>query len=332
MNPLHVISLCAACASVAFAEHEVNLEAFTSKGQMMYSDTSRGFAKAKGPAVVRFKGKYFMYYTVKQNREVRGLRIGIAMSEDLLIWKRWGELKPEHDYENPGFGAPGAIAINGRLHLFDQSSGKGPKDAICHAWSDDGYTFTRNSTNPIFRPIGDWTVGRAIDADVIEHDGKLLLYFATRDPQMKIQMQGVAAAPVDSDFGRDQWKQLNPNGPIMKPELPWETRCIEAAALCKHGGKLYMFYAGGYNNEPQQIGCAVSEDGVKWKRLFDKPLIPNGAEGEWNSSESGHPYAFTDEDETTYLFYQGNNNRGKSYYLTKARIGWKEGVPFVHKR
>lgn len=47
MNPLHVISLCAACASVAFAEQEVNLEAFTSKGQMMYSDTSRGFAKAQ---------------------------------------------------------------------------------------------------------------------------------------------------------------------------------------------------------------------------------------------------------------------------------------------
>lgn len=85
MNPLHVISLCAACASVAFAEQEVNLEAFTSKGQMMYSDTSRGFAKAKNPAVVRFKGNYFMYYTVKQNREVRGLRIGIAASDDLLI-------------------------------------------------------------------------------------------------------------------------------------------------------------------------------------------------------------------------------------------------------
>lgn len=64
MNPLYMIPLCAACASVVFAEQEVNLEAFTSKGQMMFSDTSRGFSKAKHPAVVRFDDTHFMYYTV----------------------------------------------------------------------------------------------------------------------------------------------------------------------------------------------------------------------------------------------------------------------------
>ena len=64
MNPLYMIPLCAACASVVFAEQEVNLEAFTSKGQMMFSDTSRGFSKAKDPAVVRFNDTHFMYYTV----------------------------------------------------------------------------------------------------------------------------------------------------------------------------------------------------------------------------------------------------------------------------
>ncbi len=64
MNPLYMIPLCAACASVVFAEQEVNLEAFTSKGQMMFSDTSRGFSKAKDPAVVHFNDTHFMYYTV----------------------------------------------------------------------------------------------------------------------------------------------------------------------------------------------------------------------------------------------------------------------------
>lgn len=313
------------------AEDYVNVREFVAQGQMMYSDTSRGFSKAKDPAVVRFKGRYFLYYTVKQNKVVTGLRIGVATSEDLLVWKKWGELEAEHEYEKRGFGAPGAVVLDGKVHLFYQSSGTGRRDAICHAWSEDGYRFTRNPSNPVFRPTGAWTAGRAIDADVIEHDGRLLLYYSTRDPDMKIQMQGVASAPIDSDFGRDRWTQLNPDGPILRPELPWEKDCIEAAALCRHGDQLYMFYAGRYNNDPQQIGCAISSDGVEWKRLSDTPLLPNGKEGEWNSSESGHPYAFTDDDRVTYLFYQGNNDHGASWYLSKARIGWRDGVPFVEE-
>ena len=66
--------------------------------------------------------------------------------------------------------------------------GNGTDDAICHAWSNDGLHFERNPTNPIFHPTGDWNLGRAIDSDVIEHEGKLFLYCATRDPSGKIQM------------------------------------------------------------------------------------------------------------------------------------------------
>lgn len=36
------------------------------------------------------------------------------------------------------------------------------------------------------------------------------------------------------------------------------------AKRIRRDGKLYMFYAGGYNNEPQQVGVAVSTDGVTW--------------------------------------------------------------------
>ena len=311
------------------SEDYVNVWENVSKGQMMFSDTSRGFTKAKDPAVVKFRENYFLYYTVKQNAEINGLRIGIATSDDLLVWKKRKELKPQFAYEQRGFGAPGAIVIKNKVHLFYQSSGNGRKDAICHAWSTDGFSFTRNTTNPIFRPKGDWTSGRAIDADVIEHNGNLMLYYATRDPEMITQMQGVASAPLDSEFQRDSWVQLNLNGPILKPELPWEKKCIEAAALCKHRGKLYMFYAGGYNNQPQQIGCAISSDGVNWRRLFDEPFIPNGKNGEWNSSESGHPYAFMDQDGMTHLFYQGNNDKGESYYLSKITIKWDNGIPLA---
>ena len=223
--------------------------------------------------------------------------------------------------------APAAIVLDQKVHLFYQTYGNGRNDAICHAVSDDGIHFVRNPTNPIFRPTGEWNCGRAIDADVIEHEGTLFLYCATRDPSYRIQMLVVASALTDSDFGRDSWTQMC-DAPILKPELPWEKNCIEAPSVCKHAGRFYMFYAGAYNNEPQQIGCAVSEDGISWTRFSDYPLLPNGKPGEWNSSESRHPGVFIDDDGETYLFFQGNNDHGKTWYISKMNVEWEKAGPF----
>jgi predicted GH43/DUF377 family glycosyl hydrolase len=294
-------------------------------------DTRAGKPFAKDPSVIRFGGRYLMYFSLPpaSNKKIPpGWAIGIAESKDLVSWKRVGELMPEQTCDAKGLCAPGARILDGKVHLFYQTYGNGQKDAICHAVSEDGLKFTRNASNPVFHPSGDWTCGRAIDAEVIEFGDKLLLYCATRDPAFKIQMIAVAAADRKSDFGRDAWKQLH-DGPVLKPELPWETKCIEAPTLLKRGETLFMFYAGGYNNEPQQIGCAASKDGVHFTRLFQEPLLANGKPGTWNSSESGHPGVFVDDDGQTYLFYQGNNDKGKTWFLSRVKIGWKDEKPYV---
>lgn len=298
---------------------------------MRYADTSRGRPFAKDPAVVRFAGGYWLYYSMSpfgDGRPGDGWAIGIAQSDDLETWRKVGELLPVAPYEQNGLCAPGALVWADKVHLFYQTYGNGPKDALCHAISSDGLHFTRNATNPIFAPTGAWTVGRAIDADVIPHAGRLLLYFATRDPMMTTQLLGVAAAPLDSDFGRASWAQLC-DAPILQPELPWEQQCIEAPAVCKHDGRFFMFYGGAYNNAPQQIGCAVSEDGLHWQRLLDEPFLPNGAPGTWNASESGHPFVFVDDDGATTLFFQGNNDGGKTWYLSQRRLVWRDGYPVI---
>jgi len=292
--------------------------------KMFYTDDSYGRAFAKDPDVARFGDRYLMYYTIR--RPGKGIAVGIAESPDLNHWKKVGELLPDTDYEKKGIGAPAALVHDGKLHLFYQTYGNREKDAICHAWSTDGIHFTRNQTNPIFRPTGDWNCGRAIDADVIEHQGKYFLYCATRDPSFKIQKLVAAVSPVGSGFVRDSWKQVGKDS-ILKPELYWEKKCIEAPSVCKHNGKLYMFYAGAYNNEPQQIGCAVSEHGITWKRLSDLPLLPNGNTNEWNASESGHPGIFMDQDEQMVLFFQGNNNKGRSWYLSNMKVNWNSDTP-----
>ncbi|HRJ40989.1 MAG: family 43 glycosylhydrolase [Caldilineaceae bacterium] len=298
---------------------------------MRFTDTSRGRPFAKDPAVARLGDDYFLYYSVPpygDGRESDGWSIGIATSRDLNQWHKVGELLPAEGVEAKGICAPGVLAREGTVHLFYQTYGNGPRDAICHAVSTDGLTFRRDPSNPIFRPTGDWNCGRAIDADVIAWDDRLLLFYATRDPNFRVQMLGVAAAPLASDFSRTTWTQLG-NEPILQPELAWEQECIEAPALCIWEGRLVMFYAGAYNNAPQQVGVAVSGDGVAWTRLWDEPFLPNGQPGEWNSSESGHPFLFTDSDGTTHLFFQGNNDGGKSWCLSRHRVEWSGGEPLL---
>jgi hypothetical protein len=92
-----------------------------------------------------------------------------------------------------------------------------------------------------------------------------------------------------------------------------------------------MFYAGAYNNYPQQIGLAKSSDGINWDRVTNEPFLKNGAPGEWNYSESGHPHLFKDEDGKTYLFFQGNNDNGKTWYISKIEIRWNKKRPYIAK-
>lgn len=303
--------------------------------QMMYKDTTRvGVPFSKDPCVIHFGGRYLMYYSVPpyKNRPGSGWNIGIAESHDLVNWNKVGEITPAAgaDYEKNGLCAPGVLVRDGIVHLFYQTYGNWRNDAVCHAESRDGLHFRRDSTNPVFRPTGNWNCGRAIDAEVCFFKGKYYLYFATRDKDFKVQMLGVAVAPENTDFSRGSWTQAV-DAPVLKPELDWEGRCIEAASIAKRGNKLFMFYAGDYNNAPQQIGVAESSDGLHWKRVFDKPFMPNGKPGEWNSSESGHPCIFTDNDNRTYLFFQGNNDQGRTWFITHVKVLWKHGKPYWTK-
>jgi predicted GH43/DUF377 family glycosyl hydrolase len=300
-------------------------------GARKWADASRsGRPFSKDPAVLKLGERYLLYYSEGPSRDPQappGWAIGIAESSDLRGWHRIGEVLPEQDCERHGLVNGNAMVLDGQVHLFYNTYGNGAGDALCHAVSTDGLHFRRDPTNPIFRPAGAWTCGRAIDLDVVEWGGRLLLVCATRDPSMRIQMLVAAAADRHSDFGRAAWRQLG-DGPLLSPQLPWERHCIEAPSFAKHDGKLYLFYGGGYNNDPQQIGCAVSTDGQHFTRLFDEPLFPNGGQDDWNASETGHPGFFAD-DGTDYLFFQANRDHGQTWYVSWVKIGWRDDRPYL---
>ena len=274
----------------------------------------QGFAK--DPVVVKFGGQYWLYFS--QFDADKRLRVGIARSPNLDDFEFIGYLPLQGEVEKNGIGAPGAIVLDGAIHLFYQTYGNGPRDAICHAISTDGLNFARNAGNPIFRPSGDWNCGRAIDADVIAHEDTLILACATRDPAFVIQKLVMASAPLNSDYGPQSWTQRGA-GAALEPELPWEGECIEAPSMLQRAGRSWMFYAGAYNAAPQQIGLAVSDDGIRWRRTGDEPFLRNGAPGAWNADESGHPGVLV-EGERVHLFFQGTPDKGQTWIISRVEI------------
>ncbi len=299
---------------------------------MLFTNSSfdnRNFAK--DPAVVKVGGTYLLYHSTERkvgNKMMLG--IGIAKSTDLENWQVVGDVPATEKCERKGIGAPGAIVLNGKVHLFYQTYGNKKRDAICHAVSCDGINFEKDPCNPIYSPSKKWCCGRAIDADVCVYHDRLMLYVATRDKGYKVQMIGGASAPLDSKLSKGDFVELCASA-MLKPELKWEGKCIEAPATIVYNDKIFMFYGGAYNCSPQQIGVAVSCDGVHFERVFDHPFVPVGTQGEFNSSESGHPFVFVDDDGRVYLFYQGSPDDGISWYLSKIEIAFDGDIPKILK-
>lgn len=312
---------------------------------MKYGDPGRTEAPyAKDPTVIHLGDRYLMYYSARDYAADRipegfaftGWSAAIAESRDIVNWTRVGDLyitdtKGEQIW---GVVAPCVKIFDGVVHMFYQKFWAGAADGgnnnIWHATSADGIHFTNTCDEPILIPHTDWSIERSIDAEVYKVNDKMILLFATRDLPKENQLVAMAEAPYGSDYGPDKWTLLSTDGPLLKPDYEWEGHCIEAPTVIERDGYWYMFYAGAYNHEHQQIGLAISSDGYNYERVQlegEEPglVFKSGAPGTWNAGESGHPGVFEDNDGSVYLFFQGKESLKADYFLSVAKVTFQKG-------
>ena len=96
---------------------------------------------------MKLKEQYFLHYSVPLGERLEEWRIAIATSDDLLTWEKVLTVEPEHPSEANGFCALGGILPGNWAHLFHPTYGNREKDAICHAWSDDGKNYLFYQSN-----------------------------------------------------------------------------------------------------------------------------------------------------------------------------------------
>ncbi len=82
----------------------------------------------------------------------------------------------------------------------------------------------------------------------------------------------------------------------------WEKDCIYQPWLVEHKGKFYNFYNAA-NGGIEQMGLALSNDILEWKRHAHNPVIPNGPEGSYNEKFSSDGKVFWDKDHWVNFFF-----------------------------
>ncbi|MBI1896319.1 MAG: hypothetical protein HYZ57_10645 [Acidobacteria bacterium] len=229
---------------------------------------------ALNPSVVRRGGRLFNFYS---GYDGRTWRTGLATSGDGLVWQKLARLLTP----DPKTWEGGYIAANGSTLWWEghfrtwYQAGRAPRIGL--AMSADGSTWQKRAA-PVLEvgPRGSWDERGAADPYVVEAGGTLYLYYLGQD-RARRQRLGVARS-------RDgvTWEKLRTNPIFELGSLGSfdEIGLGEPAVWLSHGS-YWMLYTGRDRGEHRRIGLARSQDGVRWQRSSEAPLI-SGTEP-WNA-------------------------------------------------
>lgn len=84
----------------------------------------------------------------------------------------------------------------------------------------------------------------------------------------------------------------------------WEAGGLYKACIIENHGKWYLFYNAKTKGEPwiEQIGVAVSEDLLHWKRAKENPVLKTDA-GRWDQTFVSDPYVVRDGNQWVCFYY-----------------------------
>ena len=151
--------------------------------------------------------------------------------------------------------------------------------------------------------------------------------------------QGYEAGPAKiglawtTDETLQKWNRLSE--PILSWENgnEWERSGLYKGCMIEADGKYYLFYNAKDSEKwkwHEQIGIAVSDDMLTWRRVSEKPIICNSENG-WDSYFCADPYVVKDGDIWVMYYYGYNGEHAQEgIAFSKDLIHWnKEKMPVL---
>ena len=163
-----------------------------------------------------------------------------------------------------------------------------------------------------------------------KHKGKYWSLYGAYPRQGGYELRPGYEGVASSEDGLT-WRRAK-DDPILSVHQPdcgaWEKSCIYQPWLVEHKARYYNFYNAA-NGRIEQMGLALSEDLLKWKRYEQNPVIPNGPKGSFNQKFSSDGKVFRDKDHWVMFFF--GVGRGGAHIMaafSRDLYGWTvDGEP-----
>jgi predicted GH43/DUF377 family glycosyl hydrolase len=99
----------------------------------------------------------------------------------------------------------------------------------------------------------------------------------------------------------------------------WESRGSWRPSVLHNGSSFLMWYSGEDDQHVDNIGLAMSTDGISWVRYGQNPVLGVGAVGEWDSSSVMEPWVIFENGEYK-MWYSGRKVANRT--LITYEIGY----------
>ncbi|MCF8360134.1 MAG: T9SS type A sorting domain-containing protein [Prolixibacteraceae bacterium] len=297
-----------------------------------FTDSPRwDFLLASDANVVFYQDTFRLWYTSSSNPE--GSQpypgIGYAWSVDGINWTKFQENTPVFKVKP---GAWDSLSVETVSVLIDSAADAserykmwylGEDDvtsvddnkyfSIGYAWSADGISWTRYPNPVLEADTSDWSIdyGSIEGPSVIKDGDTLRMYYAGFSAMFN-------SKPWDMHFnilyawsidGINWHKKTDEPVLAVNSDNVWEDVFVQDPKVLKIGETYHMWYGALGSVQPgQQIGYAVSTNGIHWVRNLSQPILPTGKGNAWDNYLCSFP-AVVYKNDVFHLWYTGADER-----------------------
>jgi beta-1,4-mannooligosaccharide phosphorylase len=86
------------------------------------------------------------------------------------------------------------------------------------------------------------------------------------------------------------------SGTVLEPVVAWEKAAVMCPSVLRDDdGRYHLWYSGGERYEPDAVGYAISDDGIRWRRVRDVPVLRPDPANDWERDRVTGAHVFRHE-------------------------------------